>query len=315
MKTSSSPGPTSSQTSTAPTTKQDPISSKPIAFGGTKIVLAEYGLQDQSYELNLTAAKLARQAADELSTAGSPAFRCRLHGPNDKSHLSNRRCHLPGTGRELLRTGRRRFWRVAQISFCSKPARIRAISKPACWRSIASGKELGCVIPTMVSGTIEATGTMLAGQTADAFYTSVSHARLLIDRPELRDRSGVHDRSHPVHARTLHHPRLLLPQRGLTGSEEGQYLETPHNPRRPARAIRRPWLAEYRRRLLRHPAGSYPRYRSNGAGKKPRVRKQSNHRTYFSGIEVVEAEESNRPLIVGERTNVIGSRLFKNMIA
>ena len=33
------------------------------------------------------------------------------------------------------------------------------------------------------------------------------------------------------------------------------------------------------------------------------------------GIELVEAEDSNRPLIVGERTNVIGSRLFKNMIA
>ena len=29
----------------------------------------------------------------------------------------------------------------------------------------------------------------------------------------------------------------------------------------------------------------------------------------------MEAEESNRPLIVGERTNVIGSRLFKNMVA
>ena len=51
-------------------------------------------------------------------------------------------------------------------------------------------------------------------------------------------------------------------------------------------------------------------------GKKPRAhRTPQPHRTYFSGIELVEAEESNRPLIVGERTNVIGSRLFKNMIA
>ena len=36
---------------------------------------------------------------------------------------------------------------------------------------------------------------------------------------------------------------------------------------------------------------------------------------YYSGIELVEAEDSNRPLIVGERTNVIGSRLFKNLVA
>ena len=45
-----------------------------------------------------------------------------------------------------------------------------------------------------------------------------------------------------------------------------------------------------------------------------RVRPRS-HRAYYSGIELVEAEESNRPLIVGERTNVIGSRLFKNLMA
>jgi 5-methyltetrahydrofolate--homocysteine methyltransferase len=36
-------------------------------FGGTKLVLAEYGLADDAYELNFTAAKLARQAADEFS--------------------------------------------------------------------------------------------------------------------------------------------------------------------------------------------------------------------------------------------------------
>ena len=50
-------------------------------------------------------------------------------------------------------------------------------------------------------------------------------------------------------------------------------------------------------------------------GKKPRALKPSPHRAYYSGIDLVEAEDSNRPLIVGERTNVIGSRLFKNMMA
>ena len=50
-------------------------------------------------------------------------------------------------------------------------------------------------------------------------------------------------------------------------------------------------------------------------GKRPRPRKSPSHRAYFSGVEMVEAEDSNRPLIVGERTNVIGSRLFKNMVA
>jgi 5-methyltetrahydrofolate--homocysteine methyltransferase len=39
------------------------------------------------------------------------------------------------------------------------------------------------------------------------------------------------------------------------------------------------------------------------------------HRAVYSGIETIEAEESTRPLLVGERTNVIGSRLFKNLVA
>src|SRR5215467_2592015 len=50
-------------------------------------------------------------------------------------------------------------------------------------------------------------------------------------------------------------------------------------------------------------------------GKPPRTLKAPTHRAWYSGIELVEADESNRPLIVGERTNVIGSRLFKNQVA
>ncbi|HOL71783.1 MAG TPA: dihydropteroate synthase, partial [Bryobacteraceae bacterium] len=50
-------------------------------------------------------------------------------------------------------------------------------------------------------------------------------------------------------------------------------------------------------------------------GKRPRAVKPPSHRAFYSGVELVEAEESNRPLLVGERTNVVGSRLFKNLIA
>ena len=38
-------------------------------------------------------------------------------------------------------------------------------------------------------------------------------------------------------------------------------------------------------------------------------------RAVYSGIETIEAEDSTRPLLVGERSNVIGSRLFKNLVA
>src|SRR3954464_3080968 len=43
-------------------------------FGGTPLVLAEYDLAKDAYDLNFTAAKLARQAAAEFSTTGKPRF-------------------------------------------------------------------------------------------------------------------------------------------------------------------------------------------------------------------------------------------------
>ncbi|HEY1213519.1 MAG TPA: homocysteine S-methyltransferase family protein, partial [Bryobacteraceae bacterium] len=55
------------------------------SFGGTKIVLAEYDLQDHAYELNFAAAKLARQAADEFSKPGRPRFVAGSMGPTTKA--------------------------------------------------------------------------------------------------------------------------------------------------------------------------------------------------------------------------------------
>src|SRR5207237_10588246 len=50
-------------------------------------------------------------------------------------------------------------------------------------------------------------------------------------------------------------------------------------------------------------------------GKKPRQRPAEAHRAIYTGIEAIEAEESTRPLLVGEHTNGIGSRRFKNLVA
>ena len=193
--------------------------------------------------------------------------------------------------------------------------RTRATSKPALLAIERLRREIGGKIPTMVSGTIEPMGTMLAGQTAEAFCASVSHADLLS--------VGLNCATGPEfmtdHIRTSRAwPRRAFPAIPMPGcpNEEGKYLETPDYAGRAARAIRRSRLDQYRRRLLRHnaprtsaPSRRWSRARSRAAPRRPA------HRTYYSGIDLVEAEESNRPLIVGERTNVIGSRLFKKMIA
>ena len=55
------------------------------SFGSTRIVLAEYGLESRTHELNRTAARLARQAADEFSTPAKPRFVAGSMGPTTKS--------------------------------------------------------------------------------------------------------------------------------------------------------------------------------------------------------------------------------------
>jgi 5-methyltetrahydrofolate--homocysteine methyltransferase len=176
------------------------------------------------------------------------------------------------------------------------------------------GRELGYTVPTIVSGTIEATGTMLAGQTADALYTSLSHAPLLA--------IGLNCATGPEfmtdHIRSLHelsNTRIsCYPNAGLP-DEEGRYGETPTTL---ATQVER-FVDHGRLNIVGGCCGTRPDHiramAQMAINKKPRDAKQPSHRTYFSGIEVVEAEDSNRPLIVGERTNVIGSRLFKKMIA
>src|SRR5437660_4162164 len=53
------------------------------SFGGTGIALADNKLDDRCYELNVAAAKIARQAADEFSTAGRPRFVAGSMGPTN----------------------------------------------------------------------------------------------------------------------------------------------------------------------------------------------------------------------------------------
>ncbi len=104
------------------------------------------------------------------------------------------------------------------------------------------------------------------------------------------------------------------PNAGLP-NEEGRYGETPTSlAEQLERFVDRGWLniiggccgtTEHHIRALAQMA----------EGKPPRRAPEPNRRAVYSGIEMIEAEESTRPLVVGERTNVIGSRAFKNLVA
>src|SRR5262249_6230833 len=104
------------------------------------------------------------------------------------------------------------------------------------------------------------------------------------------------------------------PNAGLP-NEDGKYLETPTSlAAQLERFIENGWI-----NIVGGCCGTTDAHIKAIAqmvqGKRPRAVRPPSHRAWYAGVELVEAEESVRRLIVGERTNVIGSRLFKNMVA
>ena len=280
-------------------------------FGGTSIVLAEYGLEDRAREQNEVAARLARQAAEELSTSARPRFVAGSIGPTTKAisvtggvtfeqlvdAFHDQAAGLVAGGADVL---------IVETQQDTRNVKAALIG---IWRVF---DELGVRVPIMVSGTIEATGTMLAGQTAEAFVTSLMHADLLsiglncATGPEFMT---DHIRSIAAQAETR---VSCIPNAGLP-NEDGIYLETPES------------LASTLERFVDHgwinlvggccgtTAAHIRQLARMVEGKRPRVY-QEHHRTLFSGIDFVEASDDQRPLIVGERTNEVGSRKFKRLI-
>ena len=283
------------------------------SFGSTPIVLAEYGLQDKAVELNRAAARLAREAAGEFSTTARPRWVAGSMGPTTKAITVT-----GGVSFDQLRTA---FQLQAKalieggvdlllVETCQDTRNIKA----ALIGIEYAARELGRRIPVMVSGTIEVMGTMLAGQTAEALTVSLEHADLL----SIGLNCGTGPEFMTDHLRTIHSlsQRMVscYPNAGLP-NENNEYLETPTSlAAQMERFVDHGWL-----NILGGCCGTTPAHIQALAqmveGKRPRQHPQPSHRALYSGIEVIEAEDSTRPLLVGERTNVVGSRLFKQMIA
>src|SRR5262252_5575688 len=283
------------------------------SFGGTPIVLAEYGLASDAHLLNKRSAELARQAADEFGTSGKPRFVAGSMGPTTKA--------ITVTGGITFPELREGYYVQAKglveggadlllVETCQDTRNIKA----AILGIRQLSREIGADIPFIVSVTIEAIGSMLAGQTIEAMWASLKFAKPLA--------FGMNCATGPEfmtdHIRTLSQLASefvsCYPNAGLP-DEEGKYLETPTSlAAQLERFVDHGWL-----NLVGGCCGTTEKHIAAIAqmaeGKKPRVRPAEAHRAIYSGIETVEADDSTRPLLVGERANVIGSRLFKNLVA
>ena len=283
------------------------------SFNGARVSLGEYGQQALAYELNMKAAQLARQAADEFTTAARPRFVAGSMGPTTKAITVVGGITFPDLVEAYSEQARGLVDGGADVLLVETCNDTRSV-KAALLAIDRLRREIGRRIPTMVSGTIELTGTMLAGQPADAFVASIAHADLIsiglncATGPELMtDHIRTVNEMSPV--RVSCYPNAGLP------NEEGRYLETPQSlASQLERFIDNGWL-----NIVGGCCGTTDAHIQAivqmAEGKRPRAVPGQPHRAYYSGVDLVEAEDSNRPLIVGERTNVIGSRLFKEMVA
>ena len=282
-------------------------------FNCDRISLGDYGLSSDVYELNVTAAKLAREAAEEFSTSRKPRFVIGAMGPTTKSITVVGGVTFAQLVEVFYERAKGLLDGGADILAAETCNDTRAV-KAALVAIERLSRELGRPVPAMVSGTIETLGTMLAGQTADAFCASVLHADLL----SIGLNCGTGPEFMTDHLRTISGMAPVrvscYPNAGLP-NEEGQYLETPTSiAAQLERFLENGWL-----NIVGGCCGTTDAHiraiAQMAEGKRPRAIPGRSHRAYYSGIELVEAEESARPLIVGERTNVIGSRLFKSLVA
>jgi len=282
-------------------------------FGATPVVLNEYDLGDQAHDINFRAAKLAKTCAEEFSTSDWPRFVAGAIGPTTKT--------LSVTGGITFDELTKDFYVQAKslveggVDVILLETSQDMLNVKAATIGIKQAfEELKIELPIMISGTIEPMGTTLAGQSIEAFYISIEHIKPLS--------VGLNCATGPEfmtdHLRSLSELSdgyvSCYPNAGLP-DEEGHYHESPNSLSKKLRGFaEKGWL-----NVVGGCCGTTPAHIQavreavkDLAPRKPVEAGRQGH--VVSGIEPLQYDESMRPLFIGERTNVIGSRKFKRLI-
>jgi len=157
-------------------------------FSSTTIAQADYALESAVYDLNFTSARIARESADAWTakTPDKPRFVAGSVGPTNRTASISPDVNDPGyravTFKELVTAYTEQM--VALIDGGVDALLIETVfdtlnAKAALFAAEEAFEKTGQRLPIMVSGTItDASGRTLSGQTAEAFWVSMSHAPL-----------------------------------------------------------------------------------------------------------------------------------------
>ncbi|NGY60100.1 methionine synthase [Lentzea sp. NEAU-D13] len=282
-------------------------------FTATSIGQADYGLEDRVREMNVAGARLARQAADEFGgrfVAGSvgplnvtlslspkvedPAFRA-VTFEQVKASYAEQIAALHEGGVDLL---------LIETIFDTLN----------CKAAIAAAREVAPDLPLWISVTIvDLSGRTLSGQTVEAFWDSIAHAKPLVVgvncslgaeemRPHVSDLARLAD------TYVACHPNAGLP------NAFGGYDQTPDE----TAALLKDFAGNGIVNVVGGCCGTTPAHIKAIADSvrdtEPREVVEPRNSTRFSGLETFEIGQDTGFVMIGERTNVTGSAKFRRLI-
>ena len=292
-------------------------------FNATGIAMADYAMESMVTEICQSSARIARAAADHYSqlTPMQPRYVAGVLGPTNRTASLSPDVEDPGfrnisfdqlveayceSTRALISGGVDLLMIETIFDTLNAKAAIFAVEKIF--------EELGKKLPLMISGTItDASGRTLSGQTTEAFWHSIRHARPIsvglncaLGPQELRqyieDLSGIADTYISAH-----------PNAGLPNAFGG-YDESATSMATQARE----WASSGLVNIVGGCCGTTPAHiraiRDAVDGLAPRAIPDIKPACRLSGLEPCTIEAESLFVNVGERTNVTGSAIFKNLI-
>ena len=292
-------------------------------FNSTSVSQADYDLEELVYELNKSGAELARKVCDEKTseTPDKPRFVAGVLGPTSRtcsiSPDVNRPEYRNITFDELVEN-----YTEATRGLIDGGADIILIEtvfdtlncRAAIFAVRQYFRESGIELPIMISGTItDASGRTLSGQTTEAFYNSIIHAKPLsiglncaLGAEQLRP--YVEELSRVASCRVSAHPNAGLP------NEFGAYDQTAEE----MAEIVREFATSGFVNIIGGCCGTSPAHIEAIAkameGVAPRIVPEIKPALRLSGLEPFNVDETSLFVNVGERTNVTGSAKFRRLI-
>ncbi|HAX94100.1 MAG TPA: methionine synthase, partial [Bacteroidales bacterium] len=292
-------------------------------FNSNRISMADYGMEDQVYDMNFQSAKLAEKAITDFENSEKPEshFIVGTLGPTNRTASMSSDVNDPGA-RMVSFDQLAEAYRVQAEGLIDGGVHILMVEtifdvlncKAALYAIETIFEKRGIRLPVMVSGTItDASGRTLTGQTLQAFLVSVSHFPLFSIglncalgaeqlRPYIQELSALTDFNVSAH------PNAGLPNQFGEYDQSASFMAS----------VVEEFMKEGWVNIIGGCCGTTPEHIRRIAEKaklyQPRKKPEIVRYTRLSGLEALVITPQTNFVNIGERTNVSGSIKFARLI-